>query len=322
MIDTIRYYSVYIKRIFEHKLYQLKKGKYPFPTMIQIQTINSCNARCLMCPNSKKNNEKIERMPDHLFNKIIDEIIRKTKSCFIYLTLQNEPLMDNKIFEKIKTIKEKGKKKVFVGIASNGSLITDKKIKELEESKLDSFIVSLDAASEETYKKIRHGLDFHKALKNIDKVINSNYNNYFAVGFVVQKDNIAEYKKFKKIWKKKGLSLHIINLSNRTGELDNYEDIMLEYKKYLLLDKVKYILSKKLIRSCPMPFTNFNILSNGDVILCCNDFNKKEILGNVNNSSIEEIWNSAKYHKIRKLMYNREFDKISACNDCSFHKKR
>jgi len=321
MKDAIGYFLGYIKRIFEYKAYRLKKGKYPFPTMFQIQTINTCNGSCLMCPNSKKNNQKVIKMSDELFNKITDEIIKKAKYSYVFLFLQNEPLMDDEIFGKIRKIKEKAKKKVFIGLISNGSLINDKKIKELEGSKIDTFSVSLDAINEETYKKIRQGLDYNQILKNIDKVIDSDYNKYFSVGFVIQKDNIDEFTEFKKFWREKGLSFNIQDLSNRTGDLDNYQEIIQKEKDAPLLEKLKILIFKKIIRFCPTPFTNFNILSNGDVILCCDDYDKKEIMGNVKDSSIEEIWNSNRYNTIREQIYKKEFHKVPTCKNCSFNKK-
>ena len=40
-------------------------------------------------------------------------------------------------------------------------------------------------------------------------------------------------------------------------------------------------------------------------------------LGNVNNSSINEIWNSDKYQKIRKIVYSKNYEKISMCGTCT-----
>ena len=49
---------------------------------------------------------------------------------------------------------------------------------------------------------------------------------------------------------------------------------------------------------CNYPFTHFEVNNpNGDVTFCCNH---NLILGNVNNSSIAEIWNGEKYQEVRK----------------------
>ncbi len=72
-----------------------------------------------------------------------------------------------------------------------------------------------------------------------------------------------------------------------------------------------------MVKGCSTPLTTFNIMSNGDVILCCNDFSNKLILGNVNDLSIREIWNSEKYQEIREMLYKGEYKKISGCSTCS-----
>ena len=82
-------------------------------------------------------------------------------------------------------------------------------------------------------------------------------------------------------------------------------------------NSLKRRLGLKIIRGCSTPLTTFNIMYNGDVILCCNDFSNKLILGNVNVLSINEIWNSKKYQKIREMLYNGEYKKISGCRTCS-----
>ncbi len=96
-------------RIYETQLlqniikYQIQKKSTPFPTVFQIQLINQCNGSCIMCPNIYIKG-KTEFMADSLFEKIISEILKKSKSPTIILELQNEPLLDNELFRKIKYI--------------------------------------------------------------------------------------------------------------------------------------------------------------------------------------------------------------------------
>jgi len=169
MLNNLIHYFILQKRIFEYNI--TKKVKL-FPTIFQIQTTNLCNGSCLMCPISSKSNIKPKKMLNELFKKIIDEIIENNLShSYIYLYLQNEPLMDNDIFNKFKLIKKLSKEQILTGIVTNGTLFSDKKIKELVKSNIDSVIISLDSIKEKTYNKIRQGLNFKKVISNIDKII-------------------------------------------------------------------------------------------------------------------------------------------------------
>ncbi len=219
----------------------IAKKALPFPIEFQIQTINACNGSCLMCPKAKVRNKKPEAMSNQLFEKIIKEILEETSTMrCIDLVLQNEPLLDDKLFTKIDFIKRRKKGKIFTVVATNGSLLNDEKVKELEDSSLDLLIISLDASTETTYNKVRKGLNFQTVMKNIDNVINSKYNRYLFVGFVKQKDNIAEFGEFERFWKKKGVPVWIHSISNRSGDLQGYDNICVEGIDYSALKKIKY----------------------------------------------------------------------------------
>jgi radical SAM protein with 4Fe4S-binding SPASM domain len=313
--DRLIHNLVFRKRIYEFKL---KRNVLPFPSSFCIQTINSCNGSCIMCPVAESKNKKTDVMTNKLFEKIVKEIsLDRLRFKFLYLFLQNEPMLDKDIFKKISYIKKISNGKIKTGLVTNGSILTSENIKELENNNLDELIFSIDALKEETYNKIRQGLNYKKIMENINKVIESKYNNYLAVKFVIQKYNISELSDFKKFWEDKNLPVQITTLNNRSGDLHTYNYLLTKKREKSLSFKFKRHFSLKMVKGCSTPLTTFNIMSNGDVILCCNDFSNKLILGNVNNLSIREIWNSEKYQRIREMLFNGEYKKIAGCSDCS-----
>ena len=66
-----------------------------FPSTIELQTINRCNAQCPMCPYSdttaKQNFQKID---EEVYTKIITELSKEKKFQTLVLTFQNEPMLD------------------------------------------------------------------------------------------------------------------------------------------------------------------------------------------------------------------------------------
>jgi radical SAM protein with 4Fe4S-binding SPASM domain len=230
---------------------------------------------------------------------------------------QNEPLMDKDLFKKIRLVKEIGRKGIITMVVTNGNLFTTKKTNELEDSGLDILNFSIDALTEETYNKIRVGLNYKSVLKNIENVLNSNYKNCLLVSFVKQRDNIDELREFKRYWKKKGISTLAFTICNRSGGVRDFENFELQNQDYSILNPFISSIWKKIAKCCITPLAEFIILWNGDVLLCCNDYSKKLVLGNVNDSSIKEIWNGKEYQKIRELHFNGEYKKISICSNCS-----
>jgi radical SAM protein with 4Fe4S-binding SPASM domain len=276
-----------------------------------------------MCPISKTKGNKAKLMKNDLFEKIIVEISKNhLPFTYVYLFLQNEPLLDKDIFRKLRMIKKISNGRLKTGIATNGTLFTNEKIKELLESEVDELIFSIDALTEDTYKKIRQGLDFNKVMRNINNVIDSGYDKYLAVKFVIQKDNILELQDFIKFWKEKHVTVQLSPLNNRSGDLDVYNELIvnrtINSSLPKFMHKARNVLFEKITHAgCPVPITAFNILYNGDVILCCDDFSNKMIVGNVNESSIKEIWHSKKYDSLRDLLFREGNKKISVCQGCS-----
>ena len=67
--------------------------------------------------------------------------------------------------------------------------------------------------------------------------------------------------------------------------------------------KLKY---QKETQYCPHPFTDFGILWNGDVNLCCLDHDATLKVGDIRNNSIETVIKSTAAKKLRDSMYSLE----------------
>lgn len=57
---------------------------------------------------------------------------------------------------------------------------------------------------------------------------------------------------------------------------------------------------------CPHPFTDFGVLWNGDVSLCCLDYDATLKVGNVKNNSVEDVLRNSNSRKLRASMYGLE----------------
>lgn len=65
------------------------------------------------------------------------------------------------------------------------------------------------------------------------------------------------------------------------------------------------------------PFYDRNVLlPNGDVVLCCMDYNLKHVIGNLLTQTYDEIMNGEKLKEIIKMNEAVGFDKCSICKSC------
>ena len=117
------------KRIDENKKL---KDFLRYPSYIEIETVNACNARCPMCTiNDWERNYPV--MKDDVFEKISNDLIEnKDFLKRISLYRDGEPLIDKKLPKRINKFFTNGIKET--SIATNVSLLNSKKSQELLES--------------------------------------------------------------------------------------------------------------------------------------------------------------------------------------------
>jgi len=72
---------------------------------------------------------------------------------------------------------------------------------------------------------------------------------------------------------------------------------------------------QKKTQFCYHPFTDFGVLWNGDVTLCCLDHDGTLEAGNVRNNSIEEVLKNSSSRKLRASMHSLE-ELHPTCQKC------
>ena len=69
---------------------------------------------------------------------------------------------------------------------------------------------------------------------------------------------------------------------------------------------------------CAFPFYTMAIHVNGDVSVCCVDWNKKATVGNIHQETLSEIWNGKALNKFRELHLSDRRKEIEGCKNCSY----
>lgn len=67
---------------------------------------------------------------------------------------------------------------------------------------------------------------------------------------------------------------------------------------------------------CLLPYRMLVIRPTGEVSLCCNDALGKYTLGDVRKQSIQEVWNSEEYVRVRKEMFVNGRKNLMLCKNC------
>jgi radical SAM protein with 4Fe4S-binding SPASM domain len=294
-----------------------------FPLVVQLQTQSRCNGGCLICP-YRIVSKTLEhgRMSQDLFIKIADELADESLTSIVLFELHNEPLMDKRTFQWVNHIKST-RPHTFCEVVTNGELLDRFTPEEIVQSGLDQLCISLNAYSKGIYDQITDNrLNFERVMKNISTMLtNEHIKRRLELDFIMTELNKHELHRAAQYWEKRQVRTRVKGFYNRAGILDNFEDLRLQSRYYGEFPfSVKNRLATALRRAigCELPFSQMTVLFNGDVIICCQDWNRTTVVGNIWSNSIKEIWNSERMNKIRREITRGEYGNISACKDCSF----
>lgn len=298
-----------------------------FPLTLQIQTQSFCNGRCSMCPYpivSKKLEQG--KMEWELYQKIAGEAASEPLLSTAIYELHNEPLLDKRALDCVKYIKSLNPNKR-CAIVTNGEFLDRFSLTDIIQSNIDSILVSLNAYSKEMYESINIGLDYDRVMKNVSRLLSDKITRHkLGLSFVVTEQNADEVYEATKYWKKQGVRTRVIaEIANRGGTLDTYERLRSKtgYRGTPFLSRLWRCLMTAAGRviGCHLPFYQMNVLFNGDVIICCHDWNRATVVGNTKTSSLREIWNSEKMNEIRRLMLKKRYEQLDSCRECSIVKR-
>lgn len=273
------------------------------PFRLIIENTNICNADCCFCPH-KYMLRKTGNIPMDLFRKLIDQC-RQLKINYITVYGFGEPLLDKYFFDRIIYAKTRGIKRVTTN--TNAMFLDKDKVKKLLASGLDEIFISFDAATASTYQKIRPGLNFKTVENNILYLIKERKSlnlkkPEIILSYVECNENKNETKFYIKKWEKLVDHVSISFMHNWTGKIKEGQNNFPEQRD-----------------PCRLLWTDMVISWNGDVPICCQDYENKIILGNVYKESITDIWSGKKMAKIRKFHQRLEFNQISLCRNCTYN---
>jgi radical SAM protein with 4Fe4S-binding SPASM domain len=268
------------------------------PDIVQIESTNLCNAKCVFCPRDEMHRRQ-GVMEFDLFRKVVDECAALG---ITHVRVHNygEPFLDKQLVEKVRYAKSKGIAEV--GMISNGSLITEEIARGMVEAGLDAINISVDAAGKDVFERTRLNLDYDTVIGNVRNLVRirgelGRQRPRLILSFVRQ-DNSADEQAFIQEWSKVADKIHITDLHNWAGTLNGQSDV--RYPCYRL-------------------WQTFTVLWDGRVSLCCADFDGRNVLGDLRTSTIEQVWNSKPYRAVRRQHLESGGPEI--CRSCDLPKK-
>lgn len=270
-----------------------------------------CNARCTMC-----NRYKAPSKPDE---EISIETIKKLPKMYFTNITGGEPFIREDLAD---IVRELYKKSDRIVISTNG-FFTDRIIKLCEEFPNVGIRISIEGL-EQTNNEIR-GLNdgFNRGYSTLKKLVEMKHPDV-GFGMTVQDKNAKDLVALYDLSNEMGMEFATASLHNSfyfveakniihdrpmvAQEFENLINKLLAskspkkwFRAYFNHGLINYIYGQKRLLPCDMAFDTFFIDPYGDV-MPCNGTKCKNVMGNLNEQSWEELWNSEKAENVRNVV--------------------
>ena len=293
-----------------------------YPVTLSIEMVNRCNLACVMCHLPHFLKEKATLTLENL-EKVFSEGEQLGVPAVIFGN-GHEPLL----YKEFDTMVDSAVSHKFMDLLlyTNGHLLTQKQADKILNSSITRVFVSIDAATEETYNRIRQARTkaavgtgrLELVEKNLHYLIRRREElglklPIVRVSFVVQKENQHEVDMFRERWIDVVDSVDFqVESSHRGIETMELLDEAERWKGRELGEPLKRMAPRA--RTCHYPFDTLSIWSDGKVGPCCTYMGKNLVVGNIHEQTLQEIWHGDKIKLLRQQFLDGKPNIV--CQDC------
>lgn len=175
------------------------------PKIIELSYDRTCNLSCPSCRTSSiiiDNKEYIEKI--ELQERLLKSVLEHAE--LLIITGSGDPFASRLYRTLLESFDFQNYPKLKIHLMTNGQLLTPKMWERIQNSHklIKSIQISIDAASKETYCRLRPGGDFHHLLSNLEFIQSlkkSGFIEFVSIDFVVQNLNYREMESFVELGK-------------------------------------------------------------------------------------------------------------------------
>ncbi|MDA0090511.1 SPASM domain-containing protein [Brachyspira hyodysenteriae] len=194
---------------------------------------------------------------------------------------------------------------------TNAYLLNENIALKIIDAGLDRINISIEGINSKQYKEVANvDIDFRKVIKNVEYFYKHKQQCEVSVkipgNFISEEDKKEFYNIF-------GDISDLIFVENLVFTWPNFDH------NGIIFDPILTNIYDKVVNKvvCPQIFFSFAIGSNGDVLACCVDWERKLVIGNVNNSSVKEVWNSQDMYDLQVMFLEKEKNEHPYCSTCN-----
>lgn len=275
---------------------------------VAIESNTNCNQSCYFCPVSVAPREKY-LMPTELYERIISEVAayRSTIEA-VFMINYNEPTADPRFVELVETIKSHG---LPPATLTNGSGLTPKRIDRLVElGGLRFLSINLSTMDAERYARDRGADQLELVLRNVDYAAEREVAEQMDIVVLGTGDDVhkGDFERVKARYEGSKFTVKQFEVNDRAGYLSIGLAAPKDRRRLAGCD---YVGSR--------PLQHLHVTPQGKAILCCQDYNETEVVGDLNVQSVDEVLAGPLLAQQRRWAYG--IDEAPArhiCRNCRY----
>lgn len=286
------------------------------PFIINVDPSDSCNFQCSFCPTGdrklmKEINRPLRTMNFDVFRKIIDDIKEfDTPIKVLRLYKDGEPLLNPNFAKMVKYAKDSGNI-LKIDTTTNASLLNPKRNLEIIDAGLDRINISVEGINSNQYLKFsNYKINFSKFVANIKHFYDNK--KQCEVVIKINGDTLTEDEKklFIDTFKNISDGVYIEHIMSCWPEFELRNGLEVNQKFGIYGQEIKEV------NVCPYVFYSFSINSDCKVSICFLDWARKLVIGDVNEKTVKEIWNSQELKEYQKMFLKGGRKNHPICKDC------
>lgn len=292
------------------------------PIVYNIETTNACNMRCKMCPRTTMMTRPVENIDKETFINVVNQIKPFSKeqwnkwesfveekygiskkemsenNFFLYIIPKviqlhgyGDPLLDKNMAYYVKILTEKG---FFSYFSCNPSNINIEKTIQMFENGLSYIKYSIESVDDLIHKQIRgKASNFSVGYKKIMQLLEIKKREKYKTVIIItmldlnRSNQREEFLNLKKAFEGADVYIYLKSEDTQWYRKDYHQTYSIHWTEF-----------------CQHPWVSMTIKSNGEAVMCMEDYNNEIILGDAKKESLYDIWNGDKYYKFRKDHFN------------------
>lgn len=290
------------------------------PLSIYVEPTNVCNLKCSFCPESFPDYEEKTGGPSSLdleaFGRVCDQILSLGRLRTLNLYMLGEPFANRRLPEFIALAKARGVADRIV-VTSNGTLLNEAMAERVIASGLDYLRISVYGTDQESFTRIttsRIPFDrIHTQVRRLKELRDAQgLSNPYIYVKMIDSGDAATNERFIALFAPVCDQVAIEPVMN----WDDPAEGSLSGRSRDELLATPFFGRRKEV--CPFPFYSLVVHSDLTVSVCCVDWAKRTIVGNLRTETLEQVWRGDALRRFRMMHLERRRHENPACSSCTF----